>query len=384
MDPVIFTGKMPDRAPEARQSRLVRPSCARGQDQAGVAGGTSGLPSTVGPAESARALVPLLLSVWASRRLLASTVLLAGCGRRRPPRRATRSAGSRLRPRADVATPTSPTRRRRRSSRSAPTATTRSTRHSTGAPSGSSSSSTHRTSRKASAARPVTRSSRTSRARSCTCPSRPASSATARCTASRACWRPTACNTCHTTDIATLTPDHEESTWLFVKGDELAGHARKATRAALYCKMCHERASARTVTRWRCRIRPIGSEPMAHAPRRTRGLHHVPPERRAGHAGHAWDLAAARATAAANSAAGDRWRATASRVVATPRRLQRRPSTSATTATTRTFRSWPTGRPSTSRSPRRVEPNRASRATSRPFCSECHVTVGKGQGSLGG
>lgn len=51
---------------------------------------------------------------------------------------------------------------------------------------------------------------------------------------------PTACSTCHTSDIAKTTADHSQSTWLMQEGPGLARHARAATERRLYCKMCHE------------------------------------------------------------------------------------------------------------------------------------------------
>ena len=51
---------------------------------------------------------------------------------------------------------------------------------------------------------------------------------------------PTTCDTCHTSDIAKVTPDHLVSTWVFVEGDTLAAHAEKGKADPLFCKMCHE------------------------------------------------------------------------------------------------------------------------------------------------
>lgn len=53
---------------------------------------------------------------------------------------------------------------------------------------------------------------------------------------------PTACRVCHTSDIATKTADHDQSTWLMQKGPGVARHARTAIQRRLYCKMCHEGA----------------------------------------------------------------------------------------------------------------------------------------------
>jgi hypothetical protein len=51
---------------------------------------------------------------------------------------------------------------------------------------------------------------------------------------------PTECTVCHTRDIARITPDHNANTWVFQPGDGLARHSRSATERPLYCKMCHE------------------------------------------------------------------------------------------------------------------------------------------------
>lgn len=53
---------------------------------------------------------------------------------------------------------------------------------------------------------------------------------------------PTTCDTCHTSDVAKLTPDHLVSTWVFVQGNTLAAHAVKGKADRLFCKMCHEQA----------------------------------------------------------------------------------------------------------------------------------------------
>ena len=50
----------------------------------------------------------------------------------------------------------------------------------------------------------------------------------------------TTCSTCHTSDVAKLTPDHLNSSWVFVQGETLAAHAVRGKADPLYCKMCHE------------------------------------------------------------------------------------------------------------------------------------------------
>jgi Cytochrome c7 and related cytochrome c len=50
---------------------------------------------------------------------------------------------------------------------------------------------------------------------------------------------PTSCDTCHTPDIATSTPDHAKPNWLLASGNGLALHSQQATQRRLYCKMCH-------------------------------------------------------------------------------------------------------------------------------------------------
>ena len=51
---------------------------------------------------------------------------------------------------------------------------------------------------------------------------------------------PTACDTCHTEDIAQVTPDHKADNWLMAAGSEKALHSQKALEQRLFCRMCHE------------------------------------------------------------------------------------------------------------------------------------------------
>lgn len=51
---------------------------------------------------------------------------------------------------------------------------------------------------------------------------------------------PTECDACHTADIAKVTPDHNQDTWLIQPGTGLARHSRSALERPLRCKMCHE------------------------------------------------------------------------------------------------------------------------------------------------
>lgn len=51
---------------------------------------------------------------------------------------------------------------------------------------------------------------------------------------------PTDCATCHTPDIAPVTPDHEDAQWLIAGGSEKALHSQKGSESPLYCKMCHQ------------------------------------------------------------------------------------------------------------------------------------------------
>ncbi|MBU2602646.1 MAG: hypothetical protein KKA32_10865 [Actinobacteria bacterium] len=52
----------------------------------------------------------------------------------------------------------------------------------------------------------------------------------------------TACDTCHTADIAPVTPDHSEATWVKLAGDGLGMHSADAKTKRLFCKMCHEQS----------------------------------------------------------------------------------------------------------------------------------------------
>ena len=60
---------------------------------------------------------------------------------------------------------------------------------------------------------------------------------------------PTGCDVCHTADIARITPDHEQATWVLQPGKGLARHARAALERRLYCKMCHEESFCRSCHR---------------------------------------------------------------------------------------------------------------------------------------
>lgn len=53
---------------------------------------------------------------------------------------------------------------------------------------------------------------------------------------------PTACDVCHTADIARVTPDHSEATWVKLAGVGLGMHSTDAKNKRLYCKMCHEQS----------------------------------------------------------------------------------------------------------------------------------------------
>ncbi len=53
---------------------------------------------------------------------------------------------------------------------------------------------------------------------------------------------PTSCDTCHTRDIATITPDHQRADWLLVGGSKLALHSVEGKQRPLYCRMCHEQS----------------------------------------------------------------------------------------------------------------------------------------------
>jgi hypothetical protein len=53
---------------------------------------------------------------------------------------------------------------------------------------------------------------------------------------------PTSCDTCHTSDVAKVTPDHLVSTWVFVQGKTLAAHGEKGKVDPLFCKMCHQQS----------------------------------------------------------------------------------------------------------------------------------------------
>lgn len=52
----------------------------------------------------------------------------------------------------------------------------------------------------------------------------------------------TDCDTCHTADIAPVTPDHSEATWVKLAGDGLGIHSADAKAKRLFCKMCHEQS----------------------------------------------------------------------------------------------------------------------------------------------
>lgn len=51
---------------------------------------------------------------------------------------------------------------------------------------------------------------------------------------------PTSCDTCHTRDIATITPDHKRADWLLVSGSQKALHSVEGKQRPLYCRMCHQ------------------------------------------------------------------------------------------------------------------------------------------------
>jgi hypothetical protein len=51
---------------------------------------------------------------------------------------------------------------------------------------------------------------------------------------------PSECDVCHTPDIAPVTVDHKQESWVRFEGEGLGLHSRSAKESRLYCKMCHE------------------------------------------------------------------------------------------------------------------------------------------------
>lgn len=51
---------------------------------------------------------------------------------------------------------------------------------------------------------------------------------------------PTDCDVCHTADIAQVTPDHKDPNWLQAPGSAKAVHGQKGKDQRLFCRMCHE------------------------------------------------------------------------------------------------------------------------------------------------
>jgi hypothetical protein len=172
---------------------------------------------------------------------------------------------------------------------------------------------------------------------------------------------PTSCDTCHTSDVAKMTPDHQASTWVFVKGSTLADHSAKGKADALFCKMCHSSFLLPGLPQGRHPTRSIGSRRIRAAPPRSvQPVSCVTRTASRAHQDHRplWPPARRRPR-----------RVRGPRVQSyqlLPRR-RRYSSRSATTVTTRTSRSCPTGRPSISRSFSRVGPTRAS-GHQPPFC----------------